>query len=189
VAPRLVSDRLLIDRLASLFRATGFEAASLAQIAEATGLQKSSLYHRFPGGKEQMSAEVVRAVAQHFADEVLAPLSTAAPLETRVRQVGRRLDAFYDGGARGCLLDMLSVGNPGSEASAALAAAAEGWMAAFTAVAREAGATRAEAATRAQDAMVAIEGALVLARVTGDKRPFSRALKRLPDVLLASRRP
>lgn len=47
MTPRVsVSDEDLLHRLTELFRAVGFDAASLTRIAEISGLQKSSLYHR-----------------------------------------------------------------------------------------------------------------------------------------------
>jgi AcrR family transcriptional regulator len=184
VAPRLVSSDELIDRLTELFRRVGYEAASLVEIASATGLQKSSIYHRFPGGKEQMATEVAEASGRQFGEHVLAPLRSAAPVEQRIGEVARRLDRFYDSGARSCLLDTLSLGDPGAATAEALAAAAAAWIRAFAAVAREAGETSTIATARAQEAVAGIEGALVLARVTGDKRPFAQALKRLPAILL-----
>ena len=174
------------ERLTELFREAGFDGASLGDIATATGLQKSSLYHRFPGGKRQMAAEVVAAVGERFAVDILAPLDTDGPLTERVRAVGRNLDAFYDRGARNCVLDMMSVGEPGPDAAAKLGAAAEGWVGAFAAVARAAGADETTAVARAQDAIAAVEGALVLARLTGDKRPFRRAIERLGDLLIGA---
>ncbi len=186
VAPRLVSDSQLIERLTDLFRRAGFDGVSLRAIAEATGLQQSSLYHRFPGGKQQMAAEVAAAVGERFATSILAPLSSDEPVESRIRAVGRNLEAFYDGGTRSCLLDMLSVGEPGADATAKLAAAAAAWIAAFAAIAREAGADKPTAIARAQDAVAAIEGALVVSRVTGDRRPFRRSIQQLDAILTGS---
>ena len=80
-----------------------------------------------------MAAEVAAAAGAHFATAVLAPLEGDAPLAERIRAVGRNLESFYEGGARGCVLDMLSVGEPGADASAGLAAAAEGWIGAAAA--------------------------------------------------------
>ena len=88
-----------------------------------------------------MAADVAAAVTERFASEILAPLVTDAPAEERIRQVGRNLDAFYEGGDRRCLLDVLSVGHPGDAASAALADAGNGWVGVFAAVARDAGAS------------------------------------------------
>jgi AcrR family transcriptional regulator len=184
VAPRLVSDHQLLDRLTTLFRRVGYDGASLGSIAAATGLQKSSLYHRFPGGKQQMAAEASAAVGEEFAVSVLAPAGSDDPLERRVAAIAANLDRFYDGGARSCLLDVLSVGDPGADAAGNLAAAAAAWIEIFSSLARESGADAATARQRAEDAVGAIEGALVLARVTGDRGPFRRVVERLPDRLL-----
>ena len=183
MAPRIVSEEDVLAGLTELFRGCGYEAATLTEIANATGLQKSSLYHRFPGGKQQMAAEVAVGVGERFAKDILAPLGKDGALNERVRAVGRRLAKFYARGHRACLLDALSFGEPGSAASDALKAAANAWTDAFASVSREAGHRPAEALTLAQDAIAAIEGALVIARVTGDIRCFQRAIKRLPASL------
>ena len=131
MAPRLVTDSQLVERLTGLFRQVGYDGASLGAIATATGLQKSSLYHRFPGGKQQMAAEASASVIQEFAGAVLAPVGSEAPLHERVAAIAANLDRFYDGGARYCLLDMLSVGDPGVDAASNLAAAAMAWISVF----------------------------------------------------------
>lgn len=184
--PRSIEDTDLLARLAVLFRQLGYEGASLAVIAEVTGLQKSSLYSRFPGGKQQMAADVAAAVSVVFATELLAPLRSEQPLGVRVEQVAANLHAFYRGGALSCLLDMLSFGDPGPAATKQLNTAAAYWIESFATVARAAGASPVEALVRAQDAIAGIEGGLVLARVTGESEAFGRALGRLPELLLDS---
>jgi AcrR family transcriptional regulator len=183
VAPRIVSDEDVLAGLTDLFRGRGYEAASLTDIAHATGLKKSSLYHRFPGGKQQMAAEVAAGVGERFATDILAPLGSGGSPTERVRAVGRQLTDFYANGHRACLLDALSFGEPGSAASDALRAAANAWTDAFTSVSRDAGHRPAEARMMAQDAIAALEGALIIARVTGDNRCFRRAIDRLPILL------
>jgi TetR/AcrR family transcriptional repressor of lmrAB and yxaGH operons len=184
MARRLVTDTQLIDRLSDLFRRVGYDGASLGAIAMATGLQKSSLYHRFPGGKQQMAAEASASVIDEFAASVLAPIGSDAPLEDRVAAIAANLDRFYDGGTRYCLVDMLSIGDPGSDAASNLAAAVAAWIAVFASLAREAGADDVTARARAEDAVATIEGALVVARVTGDRSAFRRAVDDLADRLL-----
>lgn len=181
-----MTDDQLLDRLTDVFRAVGFDGASLTDLAAVSGLQKSSLYHRFPGGKEQMATEVVDRIGRDTAAGALAPLAGEGPMRARVEQVGRAFTAFYEAGAKSCLLDTMSVGDPGSGTAAALAAAANRWVSAFEDVAASTGVKPAVAKARAQDAIGSIEGALVLARVTDDRRPFARAIERLPDVLLGT---
>jgi AcrR family transcriptional regulator len=186
VPAKLVSDDDLLARLTGLFRDRGFEAASLTDIASATGLQKSSLYHRFPGGKQQMAAEVTDRVGECFTADVLAPLESDGPLPERVRRVGEKLTRFYENGHRSCLLDVLSIGDPGADTAGRLRSGADDWVGAFATIASLGGADGVEAVARAQDAVAAIEGGLVLARVTGDNRAFLRSIERLADVLLAT---
>jgi len=50
-----ITDAQLTDALTDVFRTYGYEGATLSRISEATGLQRASLYHRFPGGKEAMA--------------------------------------------------------------------------------------------------------------------------------------
>ena len=49
----------MLGALGEVFRAHGYEGASLTLITQATGLGKGSLYNFFPDGKEQMAAEVL----------------------------------------------------------------------------------------------------------------------------------
>ena len=53
---RSIAERAdVLPQLAEVFRAHGYEGATLALISDATGLGKGSLYNFFPGGKEQMA--------------------------------------------------------------------------------------------------------------------------------------
>ncbi len=54
-APTVTRDEV-IERLAGVFRSSGFERATLTELSRASGLQRSSLYHLFPGGKAQRIA-------------------------------------------------------------------------------------------------------------------------------------
>jgi hypothetical protein len=133
-----------------------------------------------------MAAEVTDRVGERFGRDLLAPLESDAPLRERVRRVGAKLAEFYESGHRSCLLDVLSLGDPGADTAGRLCSGATSWIEAFATVARLGGADDAEAVARAQDAVAAIEGGLVLARVTGDNRAFLRSIARLPDALLAA---
>ena len=177
----------LLDKLTEIFRLQGYEGASLSRIAEATGLGRASLYHRFPGGKEEMAEAVLDRADAWFASHILAPLTGPGEPADRVRAMAKRLDAFYGSGRHSCLLDALSLGVAGDhgvrdhvQRSFAV------WRGALADVARLSGVRRAEAERRAEDALVRIQGALVLARATGgETKPFSRALHGLPELLTA----
>ncbi|NJS39063.1 MAG: TetR/AcrR family transcriptional regulator, partial [Rhodobacteraceae bacterium] len=106
--PRSIEEDDLIARLARVFREVGFEGASLSLLAQATGLQRASLYHRFPGGKQQMAEEVLATTGAWLEEKVLRVLAGPGLPKDRLAEVIANLDGFYDGGAQACLLNMLS---------------------------------------------------------------------------------
>jgi len=54
-----VDDAVLQARLLAVFRENGYAGAYLSTLSAATGLQRASLYHRFPEGKPAMAAAVL----------------------------------------------------------------------------------------------------------------------------------
>jgi len=56
----------VVPLLAEIFRELGYEGTTLSRITERTGIGKGSLYHFFPGGKEEMAAAVLADVDGWF---------------------------------------------------------------------------------------------------------------------------
>jgi TetR/AcrR family transcriptional regulator, cholesterol catabolism regulator len=75
----------ILDIAEALFMKKGFSSVTLRDIAAPLGLNHSSLYHHFPGGKEELFAEV---------------------MERSIRRHGVGLDAAIAAG-KGCLRDEL----------------------------------------------------------------------------------
>lgn len=177
----------LMNRISRVFRAVGYEGATLAALSAATGLQKASLYHRFPGGKEQMAREVLAYAGAWLGENVVAVLTGAGPPEERIRAMVRTLDEFYSGGRQACLLNMLSSARihegPFVEPIKAIF---EAWIGALAAVLVDAGQDGDTARRRAERAVVMLQGSLVLSRGMGTTRPFMECLQSLPDDLLAA---
>lgn len=183
-----VDEQALIAGLSRVFRDVGYEGASLAALADATGLKKASLYHRFPDGKAQMAQEVLAAAEAWLNTHVLAVLRTTATPAQRIDAMARQLDAFYDGGRQACLLNMLS--SPRIQQgpfTAQIRKIFTLWIDALAAVLTDAGLDQSTAQARAQRAIALLQGALVLARGMGTPQPFQDYLKTLPDELLAPR--
>ena len=181
----LIEDDALIDLLSATFREVGYEAASLALLAESTGLKKASLYHRFPGGKEQMGLEVLLEAGRWLGEHVLKRLAGEGTPRERIAAMTRELDSFYQGGKQACLLNLLS--SPISEDSpfkATIRQMFEAFVEAVASVIAETGCPASVAHERAERALVLIQGSLVLARGLGSTEPFRKALAALPDELL-----
>ncbi len=179
---RTVSDDQLHARLLELFRSSGFDGASLSDLQDVTGLKRSSLYHRFPGGKLEMATAVLDAVADHFEHVVLAA-GHDLPLDQRIKEIGARIAEFFGQGHLSCLVATMSIGPATEELAARTNATMTAWIRGFASLSRQAGLPVREATNRATDAIAAIEGALIVARTSGDTGAFDRAIASLPDRL------
>ena len=80
-----VGDAELIDKISRVFRQHGYEGATMSRLSAATGLERASLYHRFPGGKDEMVAAAAAAGGAWFGEHVLQPLSQPGALLRRSR--------------------------------------------------------------------------------------------------------
>lgn len=184
VPPKLVSDAKLVDGLLAMFRRNGFEGTSLSDLRDATGLGRSSLYHRFPNGKQDMAVAALEETIRHFSEVVFSARNYECSVATRVESIAQALSLFYDEGRLPCLLETLSVGSPPERIVDLTRHAIQAWIDTFTALAAEAGACQVTAAERATDAVASIEGSLVIARTTGSTEAFNRAIATLPARLL-----
>lgn len=185
--PQSIDEDELIARLGGVFRDVGYEGATLALLSRATGLQKASLYHRFPDGKRQMAEEVLAAALTWFSQNVLGPLQGEGAPKTRLAAVAERLDGFYEGGRSACLLNMLA--SPRLENgpfSPAIKGAFEALIDAFAKLARDAGHAPKAARARAERAVMLLQGSLVLSRGLGSGEPFRKFLAALADDLVAA---
>lgn len=183
-----VEEEELMARLGTVFRDVGYEGATLAVLAEATGLKKASLYHRFPEGKVQMAREVLESAGAWLEEHILAPLKSASPPVDRIAAMVKRLDEFYSGGRQACLLNMLSSAHIHEGPFTQLIKQIfEAWIGALSVVLIDAGVDRKTARTRSERAVIMLQGSLVLSRGMGTTRPFREFLKTLPDELLRTR--
>ncbi|MHA1546512.1 MAG: TetR/AcrR family transcriptional regulator [Alphaproteobacteria bacterium] len=184
MAPRK-SARALSIETAQIFRRWGYDGASLSRLSKGTGLGRASLYHHFPAGKSEIAEAAYARIAANFTREVLAKLAGKGTPAERIMRMTDALDAFYDGGRAACFIDIFSIGDAAQVFADQLSGAVDYWIAAIATTLVEAGQNAQIAQARAQDAVIAIEGALVLARATGDAQVFARVIENLPRRLLA----
>lgn len=178
---RSVSRQALLADLAKTFRRHGYEGASLAMLAKASGLHKASLYHHFPGGKQAMAEAVLDELAQRFEAQLFARLRGPGPLERRLKRMAEVLAAYHDGGTEPGLFALLAQGPSRARFAARIEAFYGRWIASLGAALADSGLAADEAVRRAADAVMAIEGAVVLSRALGDPGPFKRAVRQLAE--------
>ena len=182
----LITKEEVLNRLLHAFRTYGYDGATLTLLSEATGLKRASLYHYFPGGKEEMGRAVLGHAGAWFRTHIIDPLYTPGDPQERLTAMVEKLDTFYRQGREACLIGALVLGGGLERFQTNLEGALERWITAIAAVLRDAGVPEDQARARAEDAVVRIQGALIVARGMQTTEPFRRTLGRLPSDLLAS---
>ena len=86
--PRFTADQLL-DLVVAEFNARGYDATSMEDIARATGMTKSAVYHHVPGKEALLRLAVTRAVDALFA-VLEEPASRTGTAGARLEHVLRR---------------------------------------------------------------------------------------------------
>lgn len=167
----------LLTSLAEVFRAHGYEGATLALISEATGLGKGSLYNFFPGGKEQMAAEVLASIDRWFVDSIYTPLRTATDPVKGISEMYAATDAYFRSGQRVCLVGVVALGASRDLFGEKVKVYFVGWVDALAAALRRLGHDKGAARRKAEHAVLEVQGALVIARAFEDRKVFARALK------------
>jgi TetR/AcrR family transcriptional repressor of lmrAB and yxaGH operons len=183
-APLLTKPDIL-SRLLDLFRDKGFDGASLSDISESTGLGKSSLYHYFPNGKEEIAEQVLAHLEEQLEQALFEPMRSTGTPRKKLDRMLDTIDSFYDGGKKACLLERLCASVDARRFRRPLGHAFNAWIDAVEALGVESGLPRAVARHRAEDLVVRIEGALVVSAGTGNTSVFARAIRELRESVLA----
>ena len=174
-----VERKEVLRALGEVFRAHGYEGASLTLITEATGLGKGSLYHLFPGGKEQMAAEVLADIDGWFELNIYAPLREASDPARAIAAMIAGVDQYFHSGDRVCLVGLVALGSARDTFAETVDDYFARWQVALAQLLRRSGLSKGQAQRRAEDALLTIQGALVLARARNDAGIFRRALSDL----------
>lgn len=177
---RSVAERAdIVPVLAEIFREHGYEGASLAVIGGRTGLGKGSLYHFFPGGKEEMAAAVLAEIAGWFETRIYRPLAEASDPQAAICTMIDAVEQYFHSGRRICLVGAFALDQTRDRFAGAVSDYFLAWARSLTAALARAGHAPERAADLAEDAISGIQGALVLARALGDPGQFGRALDRI----------
>jgi TetR/AcrR family transcriptional regulator, lmrAB and yxaGH operons repressor len=172
-----------IPCLLRLFRQYGYDGATLSKISGATGLGKASLYHHFPGGKDEM-VEVVLDYLEHWLDQnIVQMLNGPGDPVSRLQQMCDRLSAVYDGGKLPCLSAILLMGSARDVFHDRVNGIYRAWIDAIAHVFIASGMDETLAQQCGEDGVIAIQGALILAQGLGNPAAFQRVVQQLPNKL------
>ncbi len=182
--PAVLTREEVVARVMAVVRRQGYDGASISELSKATGLGKSSLYHHFPDGKDDMVGAVIGSLEASLEASVFAPLRATGTPSDRILAMNRSLEAFYDNGREACVLAILGIGDSSRRFHPRVKQLFRSWIAAIACAIEDSGVSPELARARAVDALVRIEGALVLARSLEEPAIFGRTLDALPNELL-----
>lgn len=184
---RTVAERHeVIPVLAEIFRDYGYEGASLSRISERTGLGKGSLYHFFPGGKEDMATAVLAHIDDWFQRHVYAPLRQAGEPRDCVARMFDEVSRYFLSGRKVCLVGMFALGNERDRFADTVAGYFRDWAASLTGTLERGGVPRTAAQVLAEQIVGGIQGALVMARAWNDPHVFARITDALRGQAMAA---
>ncbi|MBY3050570.1 MULTISPECIES: TetR/AcrR family transcriptional regulator [Rhizobium] len=176
----------IVPLLAEIFRELGYEGTSLSRITERTGIGKGSLYHFFPGGKEEMARSVLADVDAWFEHAIYRPLRKDDAREA-IAAMWTNVNDYFRSGRRICLVGSFALDETRERFSAAIGDYFIRWIDALRSALIRAGCPEGEAQALAEEGVAGIQGALVLSRALDDRMVFTRSLdtlaKRLDAVM------
>ena len=179
--------KTMIERTAVLLAKKGLQGTSFSEVLAASGAPRGSLYHHFPGGKD----ELILAAVGLAGDQALAVMDrlagkSALEIAGAFLALWRMVLEKSDFGA-GCAALAVTVAADTPELLDRAAGVFRGWRTRLSALLAEGGVPPKRAAALAATLIAAAEGAVVLARADHSFEPFDLvAVEQLAAIKSAS---
>ncbi len=183
----------ILTAAAEIFRRNGFNGTSVKDITVGAHATMGSLYHFFPGGKEQLTVEVLRTTGAAYLQlfELIADDAT---------DPGDAVQKFFDGAAAVLVetdfIDICPIGSIAREVASTSEPLRQAsnevfasWQQALATRLREAGLRPAAGRRLATTVVAALEGGFILTRTARDPAPLrtiGKAMRGLVDDAVAA---
>lgn len=175
----------VIPLITEVFRELGYEGASMSKITARTGLSKGSLYHFFPGGKDEMASEILAHIDQWFTRRLFEPLEKNEA-RSAIDHMWQEVDSYFRSGQRICLVGAFALDETRDRFADAIRQYFIRWIEAFSEALVRTGLSRESADQISEETIAGIQGGLVLSRALNDEAFFGRALANLSQRVSAS---
>lgn len=170
----------IIRKAIDVFQKRGYNATSMSDLAQACGLLKGSFYHYFKSKEELMQA-VLESVRSYYNAKVFSMaydenLSAAE----RILKIFKKQEPIITQDLAGCLFGNITLEtiSTQTEFKAILKAFFSDWVAAFTHI-FQSQYPKEQAAQKALQAVMEIEGAIMMMRLYDDKNLLEMACARV----------
>lgn len=176
----------MIEGAIVLLAQRGLQGTSFSEVLELTGAPRGSVYHHFPGGKDQLVTEAITMAT----DRALALLDQKAG-----RPAVEVAEFFLDGWRTlltrselraGCSLLAVTVATDSPELRDHAAKSFQRWRSGLASLLTQGGLRAEEAERYAAALLAASEGAVVMTRAEQDMRPFDLVSSVLIDQIRAA---
>jgi len=181
--PQKIKDQDLLNGMMAVLRTKGYVGSSLNDLASASGLQKASLYHRYPGGKKEIGLAVLHFVIEWIEEKIVAVLhDQQVRPKDRLNTALTNIDTLYDSGKSTCIIRALSVDSGLNLFGEELKDAISKWIDAFYQIGLDVGQSKVVSKKNAMQVLVEIQGSLILSKTLDDTAPFQSALKKIKSM-------
>ena len=177
----------LVQTMARLLHDQGYTATGRAQLLAESGVSNGSLYHHFPGGMEELAEAALEASGLAVADALREALDGAPSAALGVTQFLDIAGPVAGEPCPGCPVAPTALESPlvSPRLRAAAASCFENWEGLIAARLRADGWPEDSVAETASAALALIEGALLLARVSGQVSHLANAKRAALSLLVA----
>jgi TetR/AcrR family transcriptional regulator, lmrAB and yxaGH operons repressor len=174
----------MVRSAASLISSRGVSATSFSDVVADSGAPRGSIYHHFPGGKEQLATEAVRWTS----DRVVAYLrasteTTPQAVLARFIQLWRQV-VVTSNAASGCVVAGVALDTGAEEGLMAVARETfRSWEHVLAEQLERAGVPERRAKSISIATLAGMEGALILCRAEGSVEPLDDIAQELVRLL------
>ena len=172
-----------------LFRRQGFNGTSLSQIVKASSATTGSLYHFFPGGKDDLTAEVLRTSGAAYGELVKMIVGAASDPAVGLTDAFEGVATLIEDSN---FIDPCPIGTIAREVASTheplrqvAAGVMQGWADMLVSLFVDAGIARDRAMSLATISIASIEGGFIMARAQRNVEPLLAIGQTLRDLVAA----
>ena len=162
----------MVDGAVALLASRGLEGTSFSEILELTGTPRGSIYHHFPGGKDELVSAAIEVALQRALDLMATKDGTPADDVAEFFLGAWRYTLTGSGFSAGCALVAVAVASDSAELRQQTASAFRRWRDQLAGLLERGGLSPAAADRHATLLLAASEGVVIISRALGDLSAF-----------------
>jgi AcrR family transcriptional regulator len=169
----------MVEGAIALLASRGLEGTSFAEVLELTGTPRGSIYHHFPGGKDELVSAAIEGALQRALDLMASTDGASAADVAEFFLRAWRQTLTGSGFSAGCALVAVAVATESAALREQTADAFRRWRDQLAGLLEHGGLSPAAAGQHAALLLAASEGVVIISRALGDLTAFDSAAAQL----------